>query len=94
MFLPAMHLGCSSPPCLVSAASAGEDCTADSCTAGSAAHDALRPQQVVARAAEMALRLGWFFASLALDRASGASDDSTRVRTRAAQLRCAPLPCC
>lgn len=54
--------------------------------------DAVYMHQVVARAAEMALRLGWFFGSLALDRASGADDNSDRVRYRAAQLRCAQAP--
>ena len=45
--------------------------------------------QVLARAVEMISSLGWFFGSLFFDQLSGAADNSTRVRYRAAQLRCA-----
>ena len=44
--------------------------------------------QVVARAVEMAVRLGLFFGSLAFDKASGTGETKERVRYRAAQLRC------
>ena len=44
--------------------------------------------QVLARAVEMFTSLGWFFGSLFFDRLSGAADSSSRVRYRAAQLRC------
>ena len=43
--------------------------------------------QVVARAVEMAVRLGLFFGSLAFDKASGTGETKERVRYRAAQLR-------
>ena len=43
--------------------------------------------QVVARALEMAVRLGYFFGSLAFDKASGTGETKERVRYRAAQLR-------
>lgn len=44
--------------------------------------------QVLARAVEMFTSLGWFFGSLFFDRLSGVADNSSRVRYRAAQLRC------
>ncbi|BDA46770.1 Protein ACTIVITY OF BC1 COMPLEX KINASE 1, chloroplastic [Coccomyxa sp. Obi] len=43
--------------------------------------------QVIGRAVEMFARLGFFFGSLAFDRASGYSEDRARIRYRAAQLR-------
>lgn len=36
----------------------------------------------------MLARLGYFFGSLAFDRASGNSENRFRIRYRAAQLRC------
>ena len=49
--------------------------------------------QVLARFVEMFSSLGWFFGSLFFDQLSGAADNSSRVRYRAAQLRCAHSLC-
>ncbi|CAL5228284.1 g11389 [Coccomyxa viridis] len=43
--------------------------------------------KVLARFVEMFTSLGWFFGSLFFDQLSGAADNSSRVRYRAAQLR-------
>ena len=48
--------------------------------------------QVAARALEMFSSLGWFIGSLFFDRLSGAADNSSRVRYRAAHLRCFTQP--